>query len=247
MDHWERFRNAPIVEALLDIHVSFSSPINLDQLARFHEPIRDRYPIRQEQVLWEMQFAGQGGAIQQAVKSQPRGLMFKSEDGRRIVQARRDGFTFNWLKPYDRWEALRDESRPLWEHYVEMFHPARITRLGLRYINRLELPLPFNDFREFVKTAPDIAEGIPQSVRGLFMRLEIPDQHSDLVGVITETIEPVIEEGTRLPFLLDIDVVRAVPPEAAAVDIWESFERMREYKNVIFFASTTDKAKAMFR
>jgi len=247
MDHWERFPNAPIVEALLDIHATFSAPVGLDQLVRFHEPIRDRYPVKQEQVLWEVQFGAQGAAIQQAVKSEPRGLMFKSNDGRRVVQARRDGFTFNWLKPYQTWNALRDEARPLWERYAEMFRPSQVTKLGLRYINRLELPLPFNDFRDYVRTAPDIADGIPQSVSGLFMRLEIPKPESDLVAVVTETIEPLSQEGTRLPFLFDIDVTRTAIFETTSQDIWESFERMRDYKNTIFFTSTTDQAKAMFR
>lgn len=247
MSPWERFPNAPIVEALLDIHVTFSSPIDLQRLEQFHEAIRDRYPTKQEQVLWELQFGSDAGAIQQAAKSQPRGFMFKSADGRRIVQARRDGFTFNWLKPYETWEALREEAHPHWDRYVEMFTPTQITKLGLRYINRLELPLPFNDFREYVKTAPDIAEGIPQSVSALFMRLEVPKPDSDLVAILTETIEPVIGEDMRLPFIFDIDVVRTVSIEPSSPDIWESFERMREYKNNIFFASTTDKAKEMFR
>lgn len=247
MNHWERFPNAPIVEALLDIHVVFPTPIALDQLARFHESIRDRYPVKQEQVLWEMQFGGQGTAIQQAVKSEPRGFMFKSDDGRRIVQARRDGFTVNWLKPYDRWETLRDTARPLWERYIEMFAPAQITRLGLRYVNRLELPLPFSDFREYVKTAPDIADGLPQGLNGFFMRLEIPDPQSDLLAIITETIEPAVAEGARLPLIFDIDIVRNAIFNPSDPDVWDLFERMRAYKNTIFFASTTDRAKAMFR
>ncbi len=91
--------------------------------------------------------------------------MFRSRDGRRIVQARQDGYTFNWLKPYQTWEVFRDEGRTQWERYRSMFRPEAVARLGLRYINRIDLPIPFNDLRDFIKTAPEVADGVPQGLR----------------------------------------------------------------------------------
>jgi uncharacterized protein (TIGR04255 family) len=173
--------------------------------------------------------------------------MFRSSDGRRIVQVRQDGYTFNWLKPYESWEALRDEARTHWERYREVFQPRVVTRLGLRYINRLELPLPFNDFREFVTTAPDIARTLPQGLSGFFLRLEIPHGGRELIAMVTETMQSPIDDGRRLPFIFDIDIVReqSVDPDAPA--IWDTFEAMRHYKNEIFFESMTTKAKDLFR
>ena len=247
MGTWERFPKAPIAEALLDIQVTFSSPVELARLEAFHGAIGNDYPLKQQRVKWhgEIQLAQE--AVQQAVKRTAEGFMFKSRSGQRLVQVRQDGFTFNWLKPYDTWEAFRDEARKHWEHYRGTFRPEAITRLGLRYINRIELPLPFDDFRDFVKTAPDIADGMPQGISTLFMRLEIPDSKRGLMAIVTETIEPPVEEGKRLPLIFDIDVVRSATFEPASPAIWETFEQMREYKNEIFFASVTERAKEMFR
>lgn len=244
---WETFRNAPITEALLDVQVRFASPVDPARLESFHDAIRENYPTKQTRVQWQAALQLGTEPVQQEVRRGPEGFMFRSSDNRRIVQVRQDGFTFNWLKPYDTWEAFRDEARPHWARYRSTFGPQTVTRLGLRYINRIELPLPFSDFRDFIKTAPDIADGMPQAVSALFMRLEIPDPKRGLLAVLTETIEPPVDEGRRLPFILDIDTVRSTELEPASPAIWETFEQMHEYKNEIFFASVTERSKEMFR
>ena len=117
MTTWERFPKAPIAEALLDIQVSFVSPIDPARLESFHHHIRDRYPTKQGRVKWAGEIQLSGEALQQAIRRGPEGFSFKSSDGHRIVQARQDGFTFNWVKPYDRWETFRNEAREHWEHF----------------------------------------------------------------------------------------------------------------------------------
>lgn len=246
MPERERFPRAPITEALLDIRVSFATPPDQDRLATFHDPLREQYPIREERMRLEGKIEV-GAEVAQAVARIPEGYLFRSHDRQRAVQAGRNGFTVNWLKPYDTWQTLRDEARLHWDRYRDMFQPVTVNRLGLRYLNRLELPLPFNDFREYVRTAPDIAPGIPQGLTALFMRLEIPDPDTGLLAIVTETMELPVDDNRRLPLILDIDIVSTATFEPASGAIWETFENMREYKNRIFFASVTDRAKEMFR
>lgn len=247
MTAWERFEKAPIVEALLDIQVTFPSPVAPSRLESFHDAIRDRYPTKQNRTKWEGQIRVAELEVQQAVKRAAEGFMFRSEDSRRTVQVRQDGYTFNQLRPYDNWEALRDEAREHWERYRDVFRPEAVTHLGLRYINRIEIPVPFSDFREFVKTAPDIATGLSQGVRAFFMRLEIPDPTRGLIAIVTETIQPPTPDTKQLPLIFDIDVVRSATFEPSSPAIWETFEQMRDYKNEIFFNTMTERAKEIFR
>lgn len=176
----------------------------------------------------------------------PTGYMFLSEDERRIVQARQDGFSFNRLKPYSRWEDLREEARKQWAQYVSVAHPDRVTRLALRYINRLEIPLPFNEFKEYVLTFPELAAGIPQGMATYFMRLVIPDPKTKATAIITQTIEPVVHGSNMLPLIFDIDVFFDSDFTPASKDIWDKFEELRKFKNVCFKRSITDKAKELF-
>lgn len=243
-----RFPNAPITEALLDIRVKLPSEVSLARLATFHDGVREQYPLKQERVRWggSIQFKpGSAPEVSQA-SGEPEGYLFTSTDGRQIVQARLDGFTFNKLKPYDRWETFRDQARELWQRYLQVASPEGITRLALRYINRIEIPLPMRDFKDYILTTPEIAPELPQGLDSFFMRLVIPDPKTGAVAIVTEASEPVAESGKTLPLILDIDVFRVVALGVKDEAIWETFERLRDLKNEVFFKSVTQKTKERF-
>ena len=74
-----------------------------------------------------------------------------------------DGFTFSRLKPYETWENLRDEAYRLWQKYREITSPE-IIRVALRYINKLEFPLPIKNFSDYLTAAPIVPAELPQGV-----------------------------------------------------------------------------------
>lgn len=164
-----------------------------------------------------------------------------------MVQARLDGFTFSRLKPYDKWESLRDEARELWQHYIRIASPENVTRVALRYINRIEIPLPMRDFKDYILTTPEIAPDLPQGLESFFMRLVIPDSKTQAVAIVTETMEPVDESSKRLPLILDIDVFRMAAFNVQDNAMWETFEYLHDLKNDIFLKSITPKAKELFQ
>jgi uncharacterized protein (TIGR04255 family) len=248
MAQWPRLSKAPIVEAVLDIRVRFQTAPDARRLESFQEAIRDRYPVKLGRVRLEteVRVENQGQSVQQGVRrSGPDGFLFRDSTQKRTVQVRSDGFTFNWLHPYDTWEALRDEAREHWERYRETLNPEVVTRIALRYINRIELPLPFKEFGDYIKTQPVIAPGLPQALQMFFMRLEIPEPQRGLVGIVTETIEPQSSDGRHLPLIFDIDVIRETTFDPAGPLVWETLEQLRDFKNELFFGSITDKTKEL--
>jgi uncharacterized protein (TIGR04255 family) len=244
---WETFRSAPITEALLDIRVRNREGLEFDRLAPLHDEIKDAYPQKRERYRFQGEVRiekGQPPTMSEA-RSGPDGFLFTSLDGRRIVQARVDGFTFNWLKPYDRWDTFRDEARMNWERYRKLACPESVTRVALRYINRIPLPLPLRDFKDYVLTVPEVASDLPQGLVGFLMRLVLPFPQHECLVIVTETIEEAV--GERLPWILDIDayVERGWSPENP--EIWDVFERLRDVKNEVFFKSLTERTKELFR
>lgn len=248
MSQVTRFPNAPITEALLDIRVHLPPEVSLASLATFQEGVRERYPSKQERVRWggTIQFKPGAAPEMSPPAGGPQGYLLTSADGREVVQARLDGFTYNKLKPYDRWETFRDEAKRLWRHYVEITSPESVTRVALRYINRIEIPLPIRDFKDYILTTPEIAPELPQGLDSFFMRLVIPDPETGAVAVVTETSERLVEPAKVLPLILDIDVFRVAAFDAKDEAIWETFERLRDLKNDIFFKSVTNRAKELF-
>ena len=246
MADWPRFPNAPINEALLDIRAKLPPGVDLSRLATFQEGIGERYPDRSERSSWQAGFELQPtGDVKLHPIGGPNGYLFKAPDGRRLVQARLDGFTFNWLKPYDKWQTFRDEAKELWRRYLDIATPQGVSRIALRYINQLNIPLPMEDFKDYIRTTPEIAPGLPQGLQNFFMRLEIPDPDSRAIAIVTQTLAPQKEDA--LPLILDIDVIREQTFHAQSSEIWEAFEQLRDLKNRIFFLSITDKAKDLFK
>jgi uncharacterized protein (TIGR04255 family) len=247
MNQRPHLTNAPITEAVLDIQVQLPANARLGHLEAMHRDIRDRYPNRRTRHRLEVNIKLEG---EMPIATPPKedGYLFQSRDGKRIVQARLDGFSFNQLKPYDTWEALRDEAKQLWARYVDIARPEIVKRIALRYINRMDLPLPFTDFSDYVRIAPEIAPGIPQGVQNFFLRLEIP-YPSGALAIVTETLQPPADpaQARTLPLILDIDVIRIEDSNAPFVDIWEKFEELRKIKNDIFFSTIKPRAEELFR
>jgi len=162
------------------------------------------------------------------------------------VQSRIDGFSFNKLKPYESWELFQTEGKKYWELYTQIANPIKVTRISLRYINNIEAPLPFNDFSEYILTNPAIAPGLPQSVNTFFMRLEVPNPDIDAIAIITQTMK-LPTNTNKLPLILDVDVIKQFDYGMNFKKMWDDFEKLRNYKNDIFFHTTTEKAKELFR
>ncbi|MGR3310872.1 MAG: TIGR04255 family protein [Candidatus Brocadiales bacterium] len=247
MSEYPVFPNAPIAEAILDIRVLLPKEVDLAKLETFHDYIKERFPKKQERISFKVDIEllpkGPGSL---GTSNEPDGYRFESPDGEKIVQARLDGFTFNRLKPYENWEVFRSEAHELWDFYFQLTNPTKITRIALRYINRIEIPLPMKDFKEYILTTPEVAPKLPQALSHFFMQLEIPDPDTQATAIITQTMKKPTE-NQRLPLILDIDVFRKGNYIGNESKMWNEFEKLRTFKNDVFFNSITEKTKELFK
>ena len=246
----ETFPNTPITEALIDVRVTFESAVKLDQLEKLSEQFSTRFPIKKTKIAHEyaLKLQDAAGGSESHAKSKILGYVLFTENRDKAVQLRVDGFAFSKLKPYESWSALCDEAREHWETYRGELGPSRIARLAVRYINRIELSLPITEFQDYVLTGPQIADNIPQGLAEFFFRVVVPNPDDvQMRATITSTMEKLEQDNKVLPYIFDIDAFTPVDLDPTDEEIWVAFERLREYKNLIFFNSMTEKAKEMFR
>jgi uncharacterized protein (TIGR04255 family) len=243
------YPNPPITEALLDIRTNLPPETSLVSLASYQTKIADRFPKKDERINWEGGFQIKPGSAPEIIGPSGGviGYIFRSEKDKKLVQARLDGFTFNKLKPYQNWDVFSVEAEELWKHYIDVAKPQRVTRLALRYINRIEIPMPFKDFKDYILTIPEIASGIPQAMNKFLMQVVIPNADINATASITETMEPISPDGKILPFILDIDVYRVVTLEPNDDKIWEIMDQLRVFKNLIFKKSVTPLCEELFK
>lgn len=246
----EQFENPPIQEALLDIHVTLPSDVRLETLKKFHEGLEGRFPQMEERISWEQGFQISGAGETHAVRSSRSvdGYIFVSKAEGKAVQARRDGFTFNKLRPYSHWEAFSAEAKELWERYVALARPASVQRVALRYLNRIPLPLPLRDLREFCLLFPDLPQALPQGMSAFFLRVTLPDPEAPCASTVTLTFEPALPGATVLNLILDNEAAYVLGSLNVDTEvIWSRLAVLRDLKNKVFDATLTEEAKKLFR
>ena len=171
------------------------------------------------------------------------GLFFKSADGRRIAQFRRDGLTLNQLPPYTNADDLIVEALRLWQAFRQVAAPTAITRVAFRYINVLPLPYrPGDSFQRFLKAPPQMPDGAPQNVTSFLTRVVSRDGQDSVV--VTLSLEPAF--GERVPVTLDLDVFRVGSFLPDGSELRPVLQRLRQLKNAVFFASLTEEAVELF-
>lgn len=246
MSSQRHYPHAPITEAVIDIRVNLPEDTPLETLRAAGEQFSADYPDEKKffEATGHFQFRQDAGS---SASTNEKHIGYKriSIDGKQIVQFRLNGFTFSRLAPYYSWEDLRNEAQRLWKVYREKLKPILITRLAVRYINRIDVPGLSVDLSEYFRTAPQISPDLPQQLEGFFMQLRLPLK--DLSGkmIVNQTIIPPPGEGV-LSIVLDFDLFRdeGVPQDEAS--IWEYLEILRTRKNEVFEASITDSARKLF-
>jgi uncharacterized protein (TIGR04255 family) len=241
------YQKAPIREAMFDIRVRFDQPVSLPELKALSAAVKENYPRTQSRVSFESNVSlpdPKKAPITTATPPKEDGYLHFSADGKQVFQARVDGFTFNRIYPYDRWATFSAEAKKLWNIYEKVGGTGKITRIALRYINAIPLPIPCK-IEDYIRTTPTISPDLPQDIQNFFMRLVLPFPAINAFGLVIATMEQP-HEG-RLPLIFDIDVFKNIELDFHDDSVWKHFSDLRDLKNLIFEKSTTATAKELFK
>lgn len=231
------YLNAPIREAIIDVQVLGLDNINQEQVENLHIFIEEKYPLKKILFEFHGKFQIKDTEVLNDSKSLFKGIIFSNKENNRKVQFRTNGFSFNFLSPYTNWEEFYTEASVLWEIYIKELNPLVIKGIGLRYINRIDLPKPFNNFQEYITNMPIIPNSLPQFYNNFFCQIETPCKNKEFKVVITETIESDTKEIVQ--FILDIDVFKNIDSNFDFKDL----NKMRDIKNLVFEDIITDKTR----
>ena len=239
-----QYEHAPITEALIDIRVELPQGISLESLEALHSEVKDRYPGKKKRIYIEGQFSA-GNEVGATARQTVMGFALSTENGKQVFQVRLDGFTFSRLRPYGNWIELRDEGRQLWEIYRRVASPRKITRVAVRYINQIDIPIPAIDYKDYFLTTPEVSPSLPQDLSGFFMQLQFPQ--ADFGGLLILTQTSVVPPGPGMnSVVLDLDVFKDQLEITSDDEVWGLLEKLRVRKNEFFEGCLTDKTRELF-
>ena len=231
------------MEALIEFRVTPDAKI--EALADLRDAVKGDYPVWQEQMDTRARLEVSQTGVQSSHHREPAGFLAWSAARNKCVSFGVRRFAFSHLRPYKDWESLRDEARALWHTYRQTRSSTSVTRVGVRFINRILLPHNAR-LEDYFQTYPRIAETLPQGVTNILMRLEMPRPEKNATVVLTQLTEKV-EEGAAVPIILDIDAVHAAGCSGDDDGAWKIAETLRGLKNDAFFGSLTERTLEKYR
>ncbi len=248
MSVYEQLKNPPITEALIDIRIDRLSHERLPELRALQEAIAKEYPNTQERVSWtgRVQWGPGREPSLNVPAAGPDGYLFHSSQRQKIFQVRLDGFTFHHLKPYPGWDQFLPEAKQLWTKYMAVAKPQRVVRVALRYLNRIEIPLPCDDLKKYLRIIPALAPELPQELHEFVMRLVVRKSEKKLTGIVTEVLEPK-QFLNKIAVILDLDVFCDQPLGLEGDGLWQLIDDLKVFRGDLFLQSITDETKELFR
>jgi len=240
--------NAPVHEAVIHWRARSETQLAPDALiAELKQRLPD-YPTSMPQHEVEMQFTASPAGTSQSHTANWRGFRFESADKLHVAQFNRNGFAFSQLQQYSDWSKFTSEAFRLWHIFVELAKPIEVERLGIRFINVIEIgsmkELP-QWLKQYPKGPADFDVPVQQFMHQTNFR--VPD-HPYQVNVVQMVPPPESSSGDSTRLILDIDVATdGVPIEADETIMNQRLDDMRWIKNKAFQAYVTDTAIDSFK
>jgi uncharacterized protein (TIGR04255 family) len=239
------YARSPIVEAVIEIRAVLPNAVGDDALASVKTGEEERYPellpVTEGAVNVTLDATGSTPPTTSATTTR---VGFLCRGRGELFQVKRYGLSYHKLAPYSDWETCRDEAKRLWLKYGQATNPVRLIRLGLRYVNRLDLPAP-GRLEDYLRTYPELAPGLPQLLSAYMMQLSIPQP--DMRGTVLVMRQGLVTApGPDLASVaLDIDLAHVTDIEGQSDEVWPVFEQLHSRQIDTFESCITDKTREL--
>jgi uncharacterized protein (TIGR04255 family) len=245
------YKNAPIAEALIDLQVIANEPVDLEEcIKNFTTKLNGKFPekknIRTGEFKIEFPDDKEQNQPQVETSQKTLGVRFDNEQNNKVLQIRINGFTLSYINYYSNWEEFCQEARLYWKEYLEIFKPKTVSRVAVRYINKLEIPGPIIEPSEYFNLYPKVPEKLPQKINDFLLRMVMPQSDIDSIAIINQATMQA-SKANHVAVALDFDIFKQTSFEASSEEVWELLYVLRDRKNLLFESCITEKTREAIR
>jgi uncharacterized protein (TIGR04255 family) len=139
---------------------------------------------------------------------------------------------------------MRKEVIGIWERARPVLAPATISRVGLRYINRIDREMPSETAGEWLRATRFIPEAVLTSQPGFLLRLEVRnDRENRVIITIGEVHGPESQRHGSIVFDVDRIVEHAFDPVADTLE--DQMNRLHEDLWDVFSSAKTERLERL--
>lgn len=240
------YRNPPVIEAVCEFRFEPGPPWDWTIPGLVYERVKQDFPKKRQQNILEMEARTEGDLFSQVMKGGIARVLFLRDDERALIQVSPDLLAVNQLRPYSNWQSFKAIIERALAVYRDVAAPVGFRRIGLRYINRIEVPQQSVRVEEYLRSFPQIPPGIPRLMSAWAQRVEIPfEEEGGLLILQAGSIREEVQTDTA--FLLDLDF-STLHAEAVSLDsAVEWLEKAHSAVERVFEACITPKARELFQ
>lgn len=237
------YRRPPIIEAVVEVRVV--TPLDDALLNKLQNLLAERYPAPPQKTANISVEAGPNGVT---INQEASGFKILSNDGTFTVSVGRGAISTSRTAPYGGWDEFIGEAVLNWEVWKKVAGRRDIARIGLRYINRIDVPVAENveismdDILNFGVKRPRLTGFGPMTQFAVNAEIPMLERPYKLILNSSPTPSPLVKTAS---FLLDLDLSldHQLPKNDDA--LWGEVTKFREIKNLVFDACITDKTREL--
>jgi uncharacterized protein (TIGR04255 family) len=240
MPHYAR---PPITEAVLA--VSYVTQLRQDVIEKAAGRLKKAYQSAEPETM--TRFTVNTKTRESETTQSWSGVKLTSADQTDVLLCRSAEFVCSRLAPYPGWEQFRKRAERDWQIWRETVGSVQIRRIGLRYINRIDIPATETGLKieDYLKIAVALPEGPNTPISGYALQVSRPLESDKLKLTVNSATVPSPLIG-HASLILDIDVFRDDDVPRRNDEMWMLIEKMRAQKNVMFENCITDRARSLF-
>lgn len=238
------YKSDPIQEAVCEFR--FSSPEKGWALlpGQIYSLVSDLFP--QEPVQLESQelfrlSAGGPGAAEIRVGNQAPPVEFRSEDERLGLTVKPMVMVVHARRPYVGWDRMSSTIQRCLEATAELLPDFSLSRIGLRYINRVSIPAPLGETSDYFRLRPLHLAG-DSELQTFIARSEHRLGGDDNRRLIATFASGELSEDT-FDVILDLDVIQQGLSLSDPAEILRLVVELREVERYYFEESITSRTR----
>ncbi len=211
-----------------------------------YEKVKEEFPDKEQQFGLGMQFRLGEKGFEQKVEPVPPRIQFHRKDKTALVQVAPDLLVINQLKPYPAWTEFRPKIIENLERYKEVNNPKGFKRIGLRYINKIDVKAELIELCDYFNFYPSVPKELPQLQNSFISRIEIPyqDGRDRLLLTIGSTLP---RSSKTLSIILDMDYVMSESDALPIQNAGEWIEQAHLSIEEAFECCITEKTRMSFQ
>ena len=161
----EKLAAPPLIEAICQFSFLDDNTWDWTIPGTFYEKIKPEFPLKSQQT-----FQAPGNPFHA-----PQSMTFKKNDDSAIVIIGPNMLSINHVKPYSGWDIFFPMIQNVYETYLSVIPSCRVGRVGLRYINEINLKDLSQPFRQenWLTLAPKFQGTLQKPVQMFYQRYEL--------------------------------------------------------------------------